>query len=215
MANPRLPHNGGEDHENGNPVGCSRTADAADVVMRRRRRAEKLAEQMAVQQAVNQAYRKGAADAVRQIQIQAEQGKQKLMQQIQPTLLIGAIMVLLVTFYGDVIAERFREKLVKKLELTPARQAMLLTVGYFVICLALAGWSLQRCGAEWSFPVLLLLTGATGVFFVGYLPALFKVEEREARRLALSKIKLMMFAACVILAVHELLASDGLLRLPM
>jgi hypothetical protein len=42
---------------------------------------------------------------------------------------------------------------------------------------------------------------------------LFKVEENEARRLALSKIKLLMFVACVIMTIHELLASDGLLRL--
>ncbi len=153
------------------------------------------------------------ADAVRQMQIQAEQRKQQLMQQIQPTLLIGAIMVLLVTFYGDVIAERFREKLVAELGLTPARQAMLLTAGYLLICSVLAGWNMARCGIAWALPVLLLLTGATGVFFVGYLPSLFKMAQ-EPRRLALSRIKLLVFACSVILAIHELLASDGWLRLP-
>jgi hypothetical protein len=35
------------------------------------------------------------------------------------------------------------------------------------------------------------------------------------RRLAMIRIKLLMFAAGVILAVHELLASDGILKLPM
>ena len=165
------------------------------------------------QLAVQQAYQKGAADTVRQIQIQAEQRKQQLMQQIQPTLLIGAIMVLLVTFYGDVIAERFREKLVAELGLTPVRQAMLLTAGYLLICSVLAGWNMARCGIAWALPVLLLLTGATGVFFVGYLPSLFKMAQ-EPRRLALSRIKLLVFACSVILAIHELLASDGWLRLP-
>jgi hypothetical protein len=177
-------------------------------------RAARQAEQMAVQRAVNQAYRQGADDAIREVQNKVQQGKQQLMGEIQPTLLIGAIMVLLVTFYGDVIAEKLREKLVAELGLTPARQAILLAVGYLIICAALAGWSMQRCGAEWSFPVLLLLTGATGVFFVGYLPSLFKVEERETRRLALSRIKLLLFAVGVILTIHELLASDGLIRLP-
>ena len=152
-----------------------------------------LAARQAEQLAVQQAYRKGAADTVRQIQIQAEQSKQKLMQQIQPTLLIGAIMVLLVTFYGDVIVERFREKLVAELGLTPARQAILLTVGYLLICSVLAGWNMARCGIAWALPVLLLLTGATGVFFVGYLPSLFKMAQ-EPRRLALSRIKLLVFA---------------------
>ena len=165
------------------------------------------------QLAVQQAYQKGAADTVRQIQIQAEQRKQQLMQQIQPTLLIGAIMVLLVTFYGDVIAERFREKLVAELGLTPARQAMLLTAGYLLICSVLAGWSMARCGIAWAFPVLLLITGATAVFFRDYLPSLFQMA-KEPRRLALSRIKLLVFACSVILAIHELLASDGWLRLP-
>jgi hypothetical protein len=96
------------------------------------------------------------ADAVRQMQIQAEQRKQQLMQQIQPTLLIGAIMVMLVTFYGDVIAERFREKLVAELGLTPARQAMLLTAGYLLICSVLAGWSMARCGIAWAMPFSLI-----------------------------------------------------------
>ena len=62
-------------------------------------------------------------------------------------------------------------------------------------------------------PVLLLLTGAATAFFTGYLPLLFQMA-KEPRRLALSRIKLLLFAACVILAVHELLASDGWLRLP-
>ena len=77
------------------------------------------------------------------------------MGQIQPTLLIGAIIVLLVTFFGDYIAERFQEKLVEKLELTPARQARLLTAGFMFICAVLAGWSMARCGIEWALPVLL------------------------------------------------------------
>jgi hypothetical protein len=176
-------------------------------------RTARQAERLAVQQAVNQAYQKGAADAVRQIQIQVEQGKKKLMQQIQPTLLIGAIMVLLVTFYGDVIVERFREKLVAELGLTPARQATLLTAGFLLICAILAGWSMARCGIAWALPVLLLITGATAVFFRDYLPSLFQTA-KEPRRLALSRIKLLVFAACVILAIHVLLASDGWLRLP-
>ena len=37
---------------------------------------------------------------------------------------------------------------------------------------------------------------------------------QEPRRLALSRIKLLVFACAVILAIHELLASDGWLRLP-
>jgi hypothetical protein len=37
----------------------------------------------------------------------------------------------------------------------------------------------------------------------------------EVRRLAMTRIKLLMFAAGVILAVHELLATDGILKLPM
>jgi hypothetical protein len=159
-------------------------------------------------------YRRGAADAVRQMQIQAEQSKQKLMGKIQPTLLFGAIMVLLLTFYGDVIAEKLREKLVAELGLTPARQAMLLTAGYLLICSVLAGWSMARCGIAWAMPVLLLITGATAVFFRDYLPSLFQTA-KEPRRLALSRIKLLVFAVCVILAVHELLASDGILKLPM
>jgi len=159
-------------------------------------------------------YHRGAADAVRQMQIQAEQSKQKLMGEIQPTLLIGAIMVLLVTFYGDVIAEKFRETLVAELELTPARQALLLTAGFMFICAVMTIWSLARCGIAWSFPVLLLMVGASAVFFPGYLPSLFQ-PVKEVRRLALSRIKLLVFACAVILAIHELLASDGWLRLPV
>lgn len=166
------------------------------------------------QSAVQQAYRQGGADAIREVQAKVSQSKQQLMRQIQPTLLIGAIIVLLVTFFGDIIAERFREKLVSELMLTPERQAAILSGIYLLICGVIAIWSISRCGSEWSLPVLLLLTGATAVFFIVYLPSLFQ-PAKEPRRLALSRIKLLIFAACVILAVHELLASDGLLRLPV
>ena len=105
------------------------------------------------------------------------------------------------------------EKLVAELGLTPARQATLLTAGYLLICSVLAGWSMARCGIAWAFPVLLLITGATAVFFRDYLPSLFQTA-KEPRRLALSRIKLLVFACAVILAIHELLAADGWLRLP-
>ncbi len=165
-------------------------------------------------QAVRQAYQKGAADAIQEVQARVGQSKQQLMGELQPTLLIGAIIVLLLAFFGDVIVEKFREQLVKELALTPERQAAWLSGGYLLICAVMTIWSLARCGTAWSFPVLLLLVGATGVFFSAYLPTLFQ-SAKEPRRLALSRIKLLMFAACVILAVHELLAADGILRLPL
>ena len=165
-------------------------------------------------QTVQLAYRQGADDAILELQKQVQQTKQQLMAQLQPKLLIGAVIVLLVTFFGDFIAERIRERLVRILKFTPKRQAILLSCGYLLICAVLAAWSLYRGGAIWSLPVMLLLTGATGVFFIGYLPSLF-LSAPESRRLALSKIKLLLFAACVILAIHELLASDGWLRLPV
>lgn len=161
-----------------------------------------------------EAYRQGGADAVRQMQIHAEQSKQQLMQQIQPTLLTGVIFLLLVTFFGDTIVEGVREKLVATLSITPAKQAMLLTFGYLFICSALAIWSILRLGEAWAMPVMVLMAGSTAVFFSRYLPMLFKPENREARRLALSKIKLLLFAVAVILTIHELLAADGLIRFP-
>jgi len=167
----------------------------------------------ATRQTVQLAYRQGADDTVRELQKQVQQIKQQLMGQLQPKLLIGAVIVLLITFFGDFIAERIREKLVIILKLTPGRQAILLSCGYLLICFALTAWSLYRCGTIWSLPVILLLTGATAVFFIGYLPSLFQ-PVKETHRLALSKIKLLLFAACVILAVHELLVADGLFRLP-
>ena len=164
------------------------------------------------QSAVQQAYRKGADDAIRELQNQVQQSKQQLMGQLQPKLLIGTVIVLLATFFGDFIAERIREKLVMILKFTPRRQALLLSCGYLLVCAVLAAWSLYRCGVIWSLPVILLLTGANAVFFIGYLPSLFQ-PVKETRRLALSKIKLLLFAACVIMAIHELLSTDGLLRL--
>lgn len=165
-------------------------------------------------QTVRQAYRQGADDAIRELQKQAQQTKQQLMGQLQPKLLIGAVIVLLVTFFGDFIAERIREILTLLLRITPRRQAILLGCGYLLICFALAAWSLYRCGIIWSLPVIILLTGATALFFIGYLPSLFQ-PVKETRRLALSKIKLLLFAVCVILAIHELLAADGWLKLPV
>jgi len=167
----------------------------------------------AIRQTVRQVYRQGADDAVREIQNKVQQSKQQLMSQLQPKLLIGAVIVLLVTFFGDFIAEKIRETLTVLLKITPMRQAILLSCGYLLICFALTAWSLYRCGTIWSLPVILLLTGATAVFFIGYLPSLFQ-PVKETRRLALSKIKLLLFATCVILAIHELLASDGWLTLP-
>ncbi len=46
-------------------------------------------------QAVRQAYQKGAADAIQEVQARVGQSKQQLMGELQPTLLIGAIIVLL------------------------------------------------------------------------------------------------------------------------
>jgi len=45
------------------------------------------------------------------------------------------------------------------------------------------------------------------------LVAMFQPDS-EPRRLALSRIKLLLFACAVILAIHELLAAGGILRLP-
>ena len=164
--------------------------------------------------AVQQAYRQGAADAILEVQNKVEQSKQQLMGEIESTLLIGAIIVLLVTFFGDVLVERCREQLVAEFGLTPEKQAMLLSCGYLLLGAILALWCLDRCSAAWALPVMVLLAGSTAVFFSSYLPSLFQ-PAREPRRLALSKIKLLLFAVCVILAVHELLAADGMLRLPM
>ena len=167
----------------------------------------------AVQQAVNQAYRQGAADAIRDVQNTVEQSKQQLRSRLQPNLFIGALVVLALTFFADTIAERIRETLVVELELTPERQENLAGIGYSLLCGGITIWSLARCGVIWSLPVLLLLAGATAVFFTGYLPALHQPAS-EPRRLALSRIKLLLFAVAVILTIHELLASDGLIRLP-
>ena len=165
-------------------------------------------------EAVQEAYRKGAADAIQEVQNKVEQSKQQLMGEIESTLLIGAIVVLLLTFFGDIIAERCREQLVAEFGLTPDKQAALLSCGYLLLCAILSLWCLDRCSAAWSLPVMVLLAGSTAVFFSSYLPSLFQ-PMKEPRRLALSKIKLLLFAVCVILAVHELLAADGMLRLPM
>ena len=159
------------------------------------------------------AYRRGADDAVRSIQNHAMQSKQQLRDRLQPSLFIGALFVLAVTFFGDVIAERLRDELVARLDLTPERQESLAGIGYALVCGVIAVWSLARCGVNWALPVVMLLAGATAVFFTGYQPALHQ-PANEPRRLALSKIKLLLFACAVILAVHELLASDGWLRLP-
>ena len=165
-------------------------------------------------EAVQQAYRQGAADAIQEVQNKVEQSKQQLMVEIESSLLIGAIIVLLVTFFGDYIAERCREQLVLEFGLTPEKQAMLLSCGYLLLGAILVFWCIDRCSAAWALPVMVLLAGSTAVFFTGYLPSLFQ-PEKEPRRRALSKIKLLLFAVCVILAVHELLAADGMLRLPM
>ena len=165
-------------------------------------------------EAVKEAYQKGAADAILEVQNKVEQSKQQLMGEIESTLLIGAIIVLLVTFFGDIIAERCREQLVAEFNLTPDKQAALLSCGYLLLCAILALWCMDRCSAAWNLPVMVLLAGSTSVFFSSYLPSLFQ-PVKEPRRLALSKIKLVLFAVCVILAVHELLAADGMLRLPM
>ena len=68
------------------------------------------------------AYRRGADDAVRSIQNHALQSKQQLRDRLQPNLFIGALVVLVLTFFGDVIAERLRDELVARLDLTPERQ---------------------------------------------------------------------------------------------
>jgi hypothetical protein len=167
-----------------------------------------------VKNAVQQAYQQGVADAIREVHNKVERGKQQLMGEIQPKLLIGAIIVLLITFFGDTIAEKLREQLVTEFQLTPEKQSVLLSCGFLLLCSIIGIWSLNRCTSAWSLPIMLLLSGASAVFFFGYIPTLFGTE-REARRLAMTRIKLLMFAAGVILAVHELLASDGILKLPM
>ena len=166
-----------------------------------------------VRAAVQQAYRQGATDAIQDVQNKVEQSKQQLRGRLQPNLFIGALVVLALTFFADAIVERIRDKLVVKLELTPERQESLAGIGYALLCGVIAVWSLARCGGAWSLPVLLLLAGATAVFFTGYLPALHQ-PANEPRRLALSRIKLLLFAVAVILVIYELLASDGLIRLP-
>ena len=159
------------------------------------------------------AYRRGADDAVRAIQDHALQSKQQLRDRLQPSLFIGAFFVLAVAFFADAIVERIRDKLVVELELTPERQESLAGIGYSLLCGFITIWSLARCGIIWSLPVFMLMAGATAVFFTGYLPALHQ-PANEPRRLALSRIKMLLFAVGVILAIHELLAPAGLVHLP-
>ena len=47
-------------------------------------------------EAVKEAYQKGAADAILEVQNKVEQSKQQLMGEIESTLLIGAIVVLVI-----------------------------------------------------------------------------------------------------------------------
>ena len=165
------------------------------------------------QSAVQQAYQQGAANAIQELQNQVRQSKQQLKNKLQPKLFTGAIIVLLVTFFGDIFVERVREKLAVELELTPERQAKLVGGGYALLCAVISIWSLCRCGTVWSQPVFMLLTGATAVFLLGYLPALLR-SEMNPRRLAMYKIKLLLFAVGVILTIHELLDPGGMIRLP-
>ena len=102
----------------------------------------------------DEAYRRGATDAIRELQIHVQQTKQQLMGQLQPKLLVGAVIVLLLTFFGDSIIERIREELVVKLQLMPDRQAILLSGGYLLLCAGLSIWSLYRGGPDWSLPLL-------------------------------------------------------------
>ncbi len=83
------------------------------------------------QSAVQQAYQQGAANAIQELQNQVRQSKQQLKDKLQPKLFTGAIIVLLVTFFGDVFVERVREKLAVELELTPERQAKLVGGGRY------------------------------------------------------------------------------------
>jgi hypothetical protein len=121
------------------------------------------------------------------------------MGEIQPKLLIGAIIVLLITFFGDTIAEKLMEQLVAEFQLTPEKQSVLLSCGLLLLCSIIGIWSLNRCTAAWLLPIMLLLSGVAAVFFFGYIPTLFGTE-RESRHLAMTRIKLLMFAAGVILA---------------
>ena len=169
-------------------------------------------EEAKVRAEVQQAYQHGAADAIHEVQNKVSQSKQQLRGRIQPNLFIGALFVLAVAFFGDVIVERLREELVARLDMTPERQESLAGIGYSLLCGGIAIWSLARCGIVWSLPVFMLMAGATAVFFSTYLPALHQ-PSNEPRRLALSRIKMLLFAVGVILAIHELLAADGLIRL--
>ncbi len=161
------------------------------------------------QTVVRQAYAKGYGDAIDKVRSAARQAKSVAREKVMPTLILGSIIAALLTLHGATVTEYARRRLGDMLHLTVEKHLILAEALYAACVLVVALTGLWRYGVKPSIPVAALLAGTIPAF--KDLLAAIRTDDPPSRRMAIGKIKSLLFLCAVVFMVYEILSDGGLL----
>jgi hypothetical protein len=159
---------------------------------------------------IQEAVQGAKAEAIRDLARISSEARRQLRETFEAPLFIMSLVVLVGTLYGQVLAERVRAYAVARFSIPPEVQKRWATRAFI-------GCALLVCLLTWVFPhfgparkpVLVLVAGATYVFYVRLLPVI-ATDQVALRKIAVGQIKALGTLALLILVMMQLLSDGGL-----
>jgi hypothetical protein len=135
----------------------------------------------------------------------------KMRNRLARQLLPLSVLLVAVTLFGAKAADYARRTLCRIFHVPLKTQVTLAKAAYALITPGTLATSFCLCGLRMTLPVAVLLAGSV-VPFMQYLDAL-KADDRNARRLSLTKIKTLFFYSLTIMLLSQILSDTGFMAL--
>ncbi len=152
-------------------------------------------------------YQQGYAAAIKKLEQQGRNFRSQLRESLSDKLLVFSAIAVILTLFGDNVAERFRNWISRTFHWSKSAQVKAALTAYLALTGFITGWTLCTFGLWEAVPVILLLIGTTYPFII-YIKGL-QQDDRNQRRIALTKIKALLFMALVLLMLYQLLYGAG------
>ena len=164
----------------------------------------------AVQKAYQQGLAEGARKAVAEISNAGNSFRGDLRDKMEGRLIAFSIVAVLLSLVGANIADWFRVEISGMFHLSVQQQLVIVKWTYGILC---AGFVVVGMSADTAafWPLAILLGGSVFPFWE-YLSAL-KAGDKIQMKIAVSKVKSLLFMALVIVIIYRILGDGGLLGL--
>jgi hypothetical protein len=156
---------------------------------------------------------RGAKNAVMRLEQEGKAMRLKMRNRLARQLLPLSVFLVVVTLFGAKAADYARGKLCAVFRVSLAMQLILAKAAYAAIMPGTLAASFYFCGIRMTLPVLVLLAGSI-IPFMQYLDAL-KNNDRDARRLSLTKIKTLFFYSLTIMLLSQILSDTGFMAIKL